>query len=249
MLRCRCNRSRSRLVRPSMSAEARACRYPFIDMTTRRPSACPPLSAGGQARVSQARAIVHRIAGRLARMYRNLVSRDELVSLGDSALLTAAHRYDRSGNIPFEAFAHPHVTGAMLDGVQAELKRRRFERALAQRGAGSGGRASEPHSDGPPLSQVQHAAGVTVGAPPSRPDSAVERREANARTEASCARARAGLTATDRRLVELLYDEQHTHSEIAAALGCSVSTVQRRERAIRQRLRAVLARLGVRATG
>src|SRR5207237_9604950 len=48
------------------------------------------------------------------------VEADELVGAGTVGLLDAATRFDESKGIPFDAFVHARVHGAMLDAMRAD---------------------------------------------------------------------------------------------------------------------------------
>src|SRR5438874_2664929 len=48
------------------------------------------------------------------------VEADELVGAGTVGLLDAATRFDESKGIPFDAFVHARVQGAMLDVMRAD---------------------------------------------------------------------------------------------------------------------------------
>ena len=56
---------------------------------------------------------------------------------------------------------------------------------------------------------------------------------------------RAELSAEQQRSVELLYDQGVTHAAAAAALGISVATLFRREKALLKRMAAVLGAKGL----
>lgn len=59
------------------------------------------------------------MARRVARRTGTWVELDELVGLGAQGLVDAERRFDAGRGVPFAAYAHARVQGAMLDGLRA----------------------------------------------------------------------------------------------------------------------------------
>jgi RNA polymerase sigma factor for flagellar operon FliA len=197
-----------------------------------------PLTPRRRGLVALALGLVKRIAAHFARLYPGLVAEDELVSLGYGGAVDAARRFDHDRGVPFGGFAEPRVRGAMLDGIRAEADRRREERtyrriAAEQRGEQVDGRVSvEPISISEPSagrdSVATRAATVfeTLGLGDT---SAFDDRVDDAQRLAALEAAIAMLPDEQRRLALLLRQERSL-PEIAAELGWSRRTAERRKR-------------------
>jgi len=74
--------------------------------------------------------MVDAVARQLIKSLPGSIEFDELVSYGREGLLFAARRFDPSHEVPFRAYAHYRVRGAMIDGVRksSELPRRTYEK-------------------------------------------------------------------------------------------------------------------------
>ena len=105
-----------------------------------RPSADPINSRNR--RVAEHLFLVRRVANHYAAC--TAERRDDLQQVGALGLIRAAERYDSSSAVPFEAFARPHIRGAVLHYLRdvaplLRLSRRLQERALqlSRQGGGS----------------------------------------------------------------------------------------------------------------
>jgi RNA polymerase sigma factor FliA len=205
-----------------------------------------------------ARSLVHRIGH---------VAMDELMSAGYEGLVQAAQRYDPGTGVPFTAFAHYRVRGAMIDCARSHLPAvRRRNRALrtleasqalleqAQRGV-IPATAADPRT----LEERVAAAAELVarqttavllsraGAPD--PDTvSADDMEANlldAELREQLAKLLQTCSADERALIEAIYFQGRTMAAYAEQIGKSVSTVSRHHARLISRLGKVLrARLG-----
>lgn len=90
-----------------------------------------PLTEDQRRYVAQGKAMVERIANRIAPRYDGLLTKDELLSNGHHGLVRAAQAFDKDLGTPFTSFACGYVTGAIANAVKAEAKhRRRYQRGV-----------------------------------------------------------------------------------------------------------------------
>lgn len=77
--------------------------------------------------------LVDFVARQIIEVVGELVPLDDLLSVGRTALLDTARRYDPTRGVPFRKYASIRVRGAMLDCMRrmAELPRRAHQRVLA----------------------------------------------------------------------------------------------------------------------
>ena len=78
---------------------------------------------------------VRRVAHRIGRRLPPHIDRADLVSVGMIGLLQAATRYRPSTGVPFEAFARPRVSGAIMDSLRDMDWMPRSVRALERKAA------------------------------------------------------------------------------------------------------------------
>lgn len=179
-------------------------------------------------------------------------SRDELVSAGYEGLVQAALRYEPESGVPFGAFAHYRVRGAMIDAARSatpSLRRKAramralqttqdlFERAAAAQPVAD---RADPRS----LRERVAAAAALVRqtttavllsrAAPHDPDAVVDDAETDAETRLIDAEVRKALLAIledandeQRQMVQALYFEGITMQELADRTGKNKSTVSR----------------------
>ena len=209
-----------------------------------------PLTPEQAAWVERALPKVRQLAHRLARRM-SAVTADDLESAGHEGLVRAALRYDPSTGVPFDAFAHYRVRGAMIDTArQASPGLRRHQRALkslqttqalleeAEKrnpSAGAADRRSLRERVAAAAELVAHTTtAVVLGrVPPADPDT-LETKEAGAEASLMQAELRATLVQilgecepADRKLIDALYNRGLTMHEHAKAIGMSVSSVSR----------------------
>lgn len=190
----------------------------------------------------------------LARMIAAGVSHaniDDLHSAGNEGLVEAALRFDPDAGVPFAAFAHYRVRGAMIDAARRAAPHvRRRSRALRALQASQAlleeanrNQPSREVSDPRNLQQRVAAAAELVAQttaavmlsrlgpvdPESVPDAQRDPEEQVA-LGLALSRLRALVEACDdeaKRMIEALYVEGLSMHEYAAQLGISVSTISR----------------------
>ncbi len=205
----------------------------------------------------QQRARVERAVDRVDMLARKIAkstgfsSEDELRSAGHEALVRSALRYDPREGVPFPAFAHYRIRGAMLDAIRRVAPslraRSRAMRALEatqalleQRQQASGAREStDPRSL---AERVQAAADLVaqataavvlakgghddpdaLAADVTSPEAAVLDREAKALLEAAVG----GLSEPEQALIDAVYHRGLSMGEYAAEAGRNKSTISR----------------------
>lgn len=205
----------------------------------------------------QQRRWVEQAADRVKALARSLapriphVAEDELVSAGYEGLVAAALRYDPSAGVPFAAFAHYRVRGAMLDAARkaAPAVRRRARalraleatQALLERAAK---RVPAPDLPDPRSLQERVAAAAELVAQattavllskagPADPDG-LEQDGADTETLLLRAESRqmlqdalASSSPDDRALLHAIYFRGLSMHEYAASIGKSTSTISR----------------------
>ena len=212
----------------------------------------PPLSDEQAARVERHTDLVRIVAIRVARRV-GVMSVEELESVGNEALVTAALRYDPSGPASFQTFAHYRIHGAMIDAVRRQTPGRRRQKRAMQRleltqsllsQAAEDADARRASGQTQTLEQRVEAARELVrraalavqlsepdtsrleGVAAAAPDPEQQLLDADARTRMWSLVDE--LDADARALIEALYLRGETMREIAEGLGCSVATISRR---------------------
>lgn len=185
---------------------------------------------------------------------------EELQSLGNEGLVEAARRYDPELGVPFGAFAHLRIRGAMLDGArrhqragrQAARALRRLEasQALLEQAAASGqarelSTLKDRVAAARKLVERTSAAAMMSHLRPVEPDQVgteaeAERRLLSADLRARLDRSMKSLPPEDRRLIEAIYMEDRTMGAVADEFGLNKSTVSRRHNRILGELAASL---------
>lgn len=218
------------------------------------------LTAEQSARVEQLAPRVASLARSIARQASH-ASADELQSAGYEGLVEAALRYEPGSGVPFSAFAHYRIRGAMIDAARRavpELRRQqRAMRALeasqrlleqAERDhAAAGDRRSlrERVTAAAELVRSTTTAVLLARAQPPDPDSLVDAAEDAERMveRSELHRALAAVldacTDQERAMIDALYHRGVTMHEHAREVGKSPSTVSRQHARL-------IARLGAR---
>jgi RNA polymerase sigma factor (sigma-70 family) len=139
--------------------------------------------------------------------------RDDLISAGCYGLLMAARRFDPSRGIGFGVFARSHVHGALMREIN-----------LAMKATGAGGDE------------------ILVAHDEVDPDSIPDERRADLRAETAEVRELMEflLTADERLLLSLYYQQQLTLAETAAVVDSSESAVARAIKAALAKLREAM---------
>jgi RNA polymerase sigma factor for flagellar operon FliA len=192
---------------------------------------------------------------------------DELQSAGYEGLVEAALRYDPSSGIPFGAFAHYRIRGAMIDAARrASPAIRRQSRALrmlqttqalleqAQRGEARPD-ALDPRSLKERVAAAAEVVAQTTTAvllsklPPPDPDRvrtdadlSAEDRLLQAERKHAVQAQLEGCSPDERNMVRALYFEGKSMTEYAAEVGKSASTVSRHHARLISRLSKRLRR-------
>lgn len=235
--------------------------------TSERPSE-PSRAAPAATQLSDAqRAYVVKVAPRVERIARNVganmpqVNLDDLISAGHEGLVQAALRYEPSAGVPFSAFAHYRIRGAMIDCarrvVPAIRQRTRAQRALeatqavlesAQREqtalSAAATRTLQERVEAA-ASVVAQATAAILFSKLSRvdPDRVVGRDETDAerlvlgrQLQALIRGALDECGREDRAMLQALYFDDLSMHQYAARVGKSVSTVSRRHARVVKRL-------------
>lgn len=224
------------------------------------------LTADQQRWVEAAAPYVTMMARKFAARLRHM-SVDELRSAGYEGLVQAALRYDPAIGVPFRAFAHHRVRGAMLDACRRGAPRsRRHVRAIR---ALEATQALLEHAQRrlPPATAADQrslkervaAAGELVAqttaavllarAVPIDPDQLVDPETGDVedgiqRTQVRQAidEALGACTEEERRLVQAIYYEGRSMHDYAKEIGKAVSTVSRSHAKVIKRLSRALRR-------
>ena len=219
----------------------------------------PPLTRTQAARVEQHTGLVRALARRAAR---NLGTRfltvEELESVGNEALVTAALRYDPTQAASFATYVHYRIYGAMIDAVRkrspsgrrrpaltrAEVTQDLLERAADERAeASSAGHTStlreRVEQTRELLRQVTVATRLTqtegldaLAADATDPQQMVVRGDDRRRIWGLVAE----LEPHERELIEAVYVHGRTLRDYAMEIGATASTVSRRHARILDRL-------------
>jgi RNA polymerase sigma factor for flagellar operon FliA len=206
---------------------------------------------------------VAELAHQMARKVPN-VGEDELVSAGYEGLVQAALRYEPTSGVPFAAWAHYRVRGAMIDaGRRAAPEMRRNARAIRMLEATQAllehaqrklvhRDVADPRSLRERVAVAAELVAQTTTAVilsrlgPEDPDTLVatepdvETKLVRDQELALVQRVLAGCTAEERRMIDALYVQGLSMHEFAQELGKSVSTVSRHHAKLVARLSEVL---------
>ena len=232
-------------------------------------------SAGTKLSAEQSRRIegmVDRVAviAKALRFQMPQVTVDDLISAGHEGLVQAALRYDPTSDVPFRAFAHYRIRGAMIDcarrAVPAVRTRTRAQRAMeATLAVLEHAQAEQAALDAAATRTLQDrvaaAAEVIKAAttaillsklPPLDPDRSVDETAPSAEDqvlgrelETLLHDAIADCSPDDRALLQAVYFEGMSMHTLADQRGTHVSTISRRHARLMKRLGSRLGhRLG-----
>lgn len=224
-------------------------------------SRAPALTSDQERLVRLGLPVVEACATEIARRYRGLVTREELLAPGTIALREAALAYREERHPSFPCYARHHIQGRMIDALRAEhfSPSARLERAMD--------RAYERHAshqtldfdlfaddeetllDGTRLGvgdalAAAHVAALIEDQRMTLEDAIVED-EAESAVIASLLAGTATLPPHERTVIELVYERGLTLDEAAGAIGVHVNTAQRRHVSALRKLRAYLLRRGI----
>jgi RNA polymerase sigma factor (sigma-70 family) len=214
-----------------------------------------------QTRVKYALHVVERAASQLARRFPGRIKARELYAIGTFALYRAAREFRDEHSHDFADYAYRRVRCAMLDELRLETKQERRRRAaykgadlflatyrddefnvfLHDDDAEVGRRLQECADD---LLAATFAAMVEEAQRADAEDP-VDASEEHRRAHEALAGALRVLTEEQREILALVYREQKTLDEAAAALGLTYITTRRRHAGALAALREELRRLGV----
>lgn len=205
-----------------------------------------------------ARALVDRLASRLAARYRGLLSKADLLGAGALGLAEAARTFQPSVGVLFEVFAWSRVHGAMLALVRDEAELARAARegtylAMSRARDDSDVWHDDDAKRRAHLEAFSDAcvAGMMIGLSQASaraaagPEEAVAKRERHAMLLRVVERARASLDAADRALIEQIHDHGQSIEAAGAALGMPYATARRAYLSALQRLAVRLRAAGV----
>ena len=223
----------------------------------------PPLSDEQTARVERHTDLVRRLARKLAKEV-GVVPIEDLESVGNEALVRCAMRYDPEGAASFSTFAHYRVRGAMIDEVRRRTPgRRKYQRALVRleatqallMEAADAQQAHARHGQRQTLEQrieaarelVRRAAFAVVLSevevavdeditPAEEPDPEQRLLDADARSQLW--ELVDELDEESRALIDALYVQGLTMTDIAETQGTSIATISRRHGRIMELLAA-----------
>ncbi len=210
-------------------------------------------------RVERARAMVDRMVRGMARRLPRMTEED-LRSVGYEALVKCGLRYDPQTGVPFQAFSYYRVRGAMIDAARratpAVRRRSRALRALEatqalleqaqarEHGEGPDPRTLEQRVDAAAHLVAEATAAVmlahTAAPDPERvadehtagPDEVLD----DARIREHVRRAIARCSDEEQAMVQALYHEGLSMTELGERMGRNKSTVSRRHAALLRRL-------------
>jgi RNA polymerase sigma factor for flagellar operon FliA len=221
-----------------------------------------PLTREQQRLVQEALGLVQRVARRTARAYPR-ARVDDLVSVGQEALVDAARTFDPSRGVPFEGFAYTRVRGEMRDVAARESVplAQRVRRAL-EVGADAFG-ADDDDADA--LSDTQEQANerarvwaqdvatsyvvaYLLATQPLDPEADLSGARERALASQALRAALAKLPEEDAALAREHYEAGVPLGVIAATRGVAERTVQRHHRRLLDTLRRALTNRGVTQT-
>jgi RNA polymerase sigma factor (sigma-70 family) len=216
----------------------------------------PPLTPAQQTLVASALGVVDRALAAVRRRFREGITDDELLAIGQEALCEAAQRFDPKHGAPLEGYAWTAVHGAMWNALHKETQFQRaarsggYKAADAQQEEGSRGGDGET-SRAPPVQAFSDAvvAGmlVEVIAQSTRrralgdADAVLEYAQAMKALQTALS----DLSEQDRQLVDLHYYQDVPIYQAGAPLKMGRTVVKARHRGVLKRLAARLRTLGV----
>jgi RNA polymerase sigma factor for flagellar operon FliA len=219
-----------------------------------------PLTPEQAARADAHTGLVRGVARRVLRIVSaHLLSFEELVSVGNEALVRAATRYEPHSRASFATFVRYRVYGAMLDAIRKQtFGQRRYKHAGSRLRATeqllSGAAEDQPTSERRILEQrvqmardqVSRASSIRqlsrldthtsfegVAADQPSPEQILERMEVRHRLRALVA----NLEPQERALIDALYVHDRQMTEVAEEIGTSCATISRRHAQVIARLR------------
>lgn len=191
--------------------------------------------------------------------YRGLLDDDEVAALANVGLIEAARSFDESLG-SFESYCRCRVDWAILDGVRAEAPHARVSRTARKAAAGllafyrddfnvlTHSQDEVKHRLAKLSDDVLAAAFLGMADELKRGSGGEEEpidREEYAHAMETLAAATAQLRPKQRRLLQLVYEEKHTFTEIQGILGLGYNTVRRHHDALLADLRKALVSRGV----
>lgn len=223
----------------------------------------PPLTDAQRVLVERVQPRVAKIANAVCRLLPNADAQD-LVSAGYEGLIRAAQRYDPEMGVPFHAYAHYRIRGAMIDFSRSQSpgarNRRRAEIAL-ERSQELLERAMEDQDAAARITQEEKVARARriiekasvallmsrAGHEPEQAaDTSLDQEQALLKQETK-RRVREVLekfSGRDRQILEKLYIDGKSMRQVATELDTHASTVSRRHSFLLGRCSRLLADLG-----
>ncbi len=222
------------------------------------------LNAEQRLRVQRCGPLVDQLARVLSRRLAR-ITEDELRSVGYEALVKCGLRYDPEGGASFRTFAHHRVRGAMIDAARRAVpglrRRSRALRSLQANQALLEQARLREGTDGPDPRRLEQrvkavadlvaqatAAVMLSRAGPKDPERIADEVRGDAETVIDDVRMRERVreavgrccSTEEQALLNAIYDEGLTMTELAERIGRNKSTVSRRHAALLQRLSAEL---------
>ena len=188
--------------------------------------------------------VANNIAGRLGRLYGDILAADDIEALARLGLCEAAERYDRARAEPFVSYAETRIIGAIMDELRRlgahtrknrELRRRiEVARAELARGRRTVGPEAIAAHLGVSLDEVYQASApsrvvldTTTNEEARSAEPNVEQLVQSAELLVRLAQVRAELAPLEARVLELHYGLDVSFASIARELRTKVGTVQR----------------------
>lgn len=189
-----------------------------------------------QALVANHRHVATRATRRYARVYRQLLTRDEIEQAASLALTEAAMRFDEAAGVPFAGFAWSRIEGAILRLAGKETRARKLrsdmhgymEQARRETNVLSGDQADARAElvDHARCAMIAMMIGLDKDTTSGRPDEEVMHKE----LRDALAGGMAHLDDQQRRLIEQRYFGESTLKQIAQDEGWSPITTRRRHK-------------------
>ncbi|HEY7120126.1 MAG TPA: sigma-70 family RNA polymerase sigma factor [Tepidisphaeraceae bacterium] len=206
---------------------------------------------------------VRSLARGIARKLPRHVDFEELVSLGQVGLISAARQYEPGRGVAFATFAYYRIRGAIFDGlrqltglppsVRRQVARMGGENEVAETTAETSEASDDPEFL---AKQFETAVGrlgavflLSRGSGADGDDSELEPTDDRSTADIAEARENAALvmkalerlTTEQRELIRLLYFEQRSMTEVAQSLNKNKSTISRRHAEAIDALRSMLS--------
>ena len=204
-----------------------------------------PLPAGltraQQALVVAHRWLVRKVAALLWLRFPRLMAWEDIVAIGELALVEAARSFDVEREVPFEAYAWLRVHSAIHNAIMRERNWHHRAREGAYKAAAVQGEARdrEAFSDALVAGMLMNLVGEVSRSGDPEADVVY------AQVKTALERALSELSLEDRRLVELHYVKELTLEEAGKELCMGRTTVKARHRGLLKRVTAKLSWLGV----